>query len=135
MNGSMGKVVGFLKPRDAVQRGVRLALAEPQKSSAPHARQKGDAVPDRVLRSTVRWPLVRFAGGGAPVLCVPAQWDVHNADGAVEAAREQVPLILAWALSIHKSQGQTLERVRVDLGQVFEKGQGGFVVRGVMVGC
>lgn len=37
---------------------------------------------------------------------------------------QQVPFILAWALSVHKSQGQTLERVKVDLRRTFEKGQG-----------
>ncbi|TPX77514.1 hypothetical protein CcCBS67573_g01230 [Chytriomyces confervae] len=40
-----------------------------------------------------------------------------------EVARVQFPLLLAYALSIHKSQGQTIEYLRVDLGKVFEKGQ------------
>jgi ATP-dependent DNA helicase PIF1 len=54
---------------------------------------------------------------------VPTDFEITNADGKMEALRVQVPLILAWALSVHKSQGQTLERVKVDLGRTFEKGQ------------
>jgi ATP-dependent exoDNAse (exonuclease V) alpha subunit len=42
----------------------------------------------------------------------------------MEARRYQVPLILAWAMSIHKSQGQTVQRSKVDLGRIFEDGQG-----------
>lgn len=34
----------------------------------------------------------------------------------------EIPLVLAWAMSIHKAQGQTIQRVKVDLNKVFEKG-------------
>jgi ATP-dependent DNA helicase PIF1 len=37
--------------------------------------------------------------------------------------RRQLPIILSWSMSIHKSQGQTLQRVKVDLRKIFEKGQ------------
>jgi len=46
--------------------------------------------------------------GGLDLLCV----------------RRAVPLLLAWALTIHASQGMTLPRVHVDLSGIFENGQG-----------
>ncbi|KAI0272371.1 hypothetical protein BC834DRAFT_966412 [Gloeopeniophorella convolvens] len=53
----------------------------------------------------------------------PETWKVELPNGEIQASRTQYPLILSWAMSIHKSQGQTLDRVKVDLGKVFEKGQ------------
>ena len=73
-----------------------------------------------------RWPLVRFSlpdGTSRELLCEPEDWITEAPGGEVLAKRVQVPLILAWALSIHKAQGQTIERIKVDLGKVFEKGQ------------
>lgn len=32
--------------------------------------------------------------------------------------------MLAWAITVHKSQGQSIERLHVDLTRVFEYGQG-----------
>lgn len=76
--------------------------------------------------STRLWPMVRFNlpdGTSRSMLCSPDEWKTESQQGEVLAKRVQVPLILAWALSIHKAQGQTLSRVKVDLGKVFEKGQ------------
>ena len=73
-----------------------------------------------------RWPLVKFNladGTSRTLLCQPEDWKSEAPNGEIIAKRLQVPLILAWALSIHKAQGQTIERVKVDLGKVFEKGQ------------
>lgn len=50
------------------------------------------------------------------------KWMVKSAGGGT-LARKQIPLKLAWAFSIHKSQGLTLDCVEMSLGRVFEAGQ------------
>lgn len=71
------------------------------------------------------WPVVQFESGRT-ALCPASEFNVEGPIGNVEVRRVQVPLILAWALSIHKAQGQTLSRVKVNLARTFEKGQGKF---------
>jgi ATP-dependent DNA helicase PIF1 len=39
------------------------------------------------------------------------------------ATRKQIPLKLAWALTIHKSQGSTLDRAEIDVSEAFADGQ------------
>lgn len=73
------------------------------------------------------FPLVRFlmADGVTTrtVVVYPEKWTVEDEKEEILASRVQLPLILAWSLSIHKSQGQTLQSVIIDLRRVFEAGQ------------
>lgn len=46
-----------------------------------------------------------------------------DAEGKVRASVTNFPVILAWAATIHKSQGMTLDRMAVDLANLWEPGQ------------
>ena len=50
-------------------------------------------------------------------------WAVEE-NGKIRAQITQVPLRLAWAITVHKSQGMSLDAAVMDLSQVFEYGQG-----------
>ena len=50
-------------------------------------------------------------------------WEMVDGSDRVVATFKQFPMKLAWAITIHKSQGMSLDRVALNLGDVFEKGQ------------
>ena len=60
---------------------------------------------------------------GVSVTVAPASWSVSEGD-AVLAEVTQVPLRLAWAITVHKSQGMSLDAAEMDLSRAFEYGQG-----------
>ena len=53
----------------------------------------------------------------------PMDWAMEE-NGAIRARITQLPLRLAWAITVHKSQGMSLDEAVVDLSAVFEFGQG-----------
>jgi ATP-dependent exoDNAse (exonuclease V) alpha subunit len=68
------------------------------------------------------FPLVRM-NSGKVVVASPEKWSLER-DGHLLAEIEQVPLRLAWAITIHKSQGMSLDAAEMDLSGVFEDGMG-----------
>lgn len=68
-------------------------------------------------------PMVQLRNGR--VLAVePELWSIDNEKGGRLVSFKQIPLRLAWAMTIHKSQGMTLEAAEIDLSKTFEVGQG-----------
>lgn len=73
------------------------------------------------------YPIVEFANNKIFTIS-PEDWllekfDYDTKSTSIEASITQIPLILAWAITIHKSQGLTLDKISCDLSESFSAGQ------------
>lgn len=73
-----------------------------------------------------------FDSGGMPIVTTkdgltvnaePMEWQLEE-QGKVKASIAQIPLRLAYAMTVHKSQGMSMDAAVMDLSRAFEYGQG-----------
>jgi ATP-dependent exoDNAse (exonuclease V) alpha subunit len=69
-----------------------------------------------------KMPIVKTSRGRR-IIVSPEKW-VFEENDIIGAQIRQLPLRLAWAITIHKSQGMTLDMAEIDLGKSFECGMG-----------
>lgn len=68
------------------------------------------------------YPVIEFMNGKT-VTMQPDTWDLRDGDKK-RASISQVPLRLAYAITVHKSQGMTLDLAKIDLRKAFVEGMG-----------
>lgn len=67
-------------------------------------------------------PEVRIAGSDRTIVVSPQKWEVKIGKKVI-ATRYQIPLILSYAITIHKAQGLGIAHLEVNTQKIFEHGQ------------
>ncbi|WP_198329330.1 AAA family ATPase [Psychrobacter cibarius] len=132
-NGTMGELIGFAAVKinddskdssdDLIADDDDSAESETDKNVKGKSKKAIKEKPKAKKPTTQKMPVVRL-NSGREVVAEPEEWIIEDETGDVLASYEQVPLCLAWAITIHKSQGMTLEAAEIDLSRTFELGQG-----------
>ena len=141
-NGTMGELIGFAAVKVDDSKAQNAAKNDAQTDSAEKSIDSDDndglsidantdttknkKVPSKAETkntATQKMPVVRL-NSGREVIAEPEEWIIEDETGEVLASYQQVPLCLAWAITIHKSQGMTLDAAEIDLSRTFELGQG-----------
>ena len=130
-NGTMGTIVDFAPL--ILENGLNPKQADEddeadEDGADTHKKTDIDATEDTAADSTKaieqqRYPVVEL-NDGRKVTVEYDVWRIDDEEGEILAAYYHMPLTLAWAITIHKSQGMTLDAAEIDLSKTFEKGQG-----------
>ena len=115
----------------ALKRGCLSPEVLSLKSGARVMFTKNDVTTHRYVNGTLGvitgfaetgYPIVK-TNGGKTIYAEPDEWRIEDG-GRVLARIIQIPLRLAWAMTVHKSQGMSLDAAHMDLSDTFEYGQG-----------
>lgn len=74
------------------------------------------------FETDTNYPIVEKKDG-TQIVAMPSAWSIEE-DDVVLARVNQIPLRLAWAITVHKSQGMSLDHAEIDLSQAFIQGMG-----------
>ncbi len=112
---------GCLSPESLVLKvGARVMFTKNDVQTHRYANGTLGVVADFVKETGL--PVVKTKSGKS-LMVEPVEWSLID-NGKILARITQLPLRLAWAMTVHKSQGMSLDAAHMDLSQTFEYGQG-----------
>ena len=129
VNGSKGVVTGFQSKEKTIEDlEGRIKRCDQVVQAQERASLMAQVEGVRRAPATAAYPIVMFSSSENNAhaaelrVCAPVEFK-NKIYMLGECRRMQVPLKLCWALTMHKAQGQSIDRVKVDLNGSFQNGQ------------